>query len=139
MTLDLLIQGFKKLILVAIFAAVIVAVYLYRTQIVDFFVTLTNPRKEIVIKDPNEYKVPWDFDYVQNTDNFEPQNYQELLNIFYTVVNSGWENFTFYCPDNYKECIDDVQKVADNQKILSYINNFVHPYNSYQALHTTIY
>ncbi len=138
MTLDLLIQGFKKLLLVAFLIGIIIAVYIYHTQIIDFFVTLTNPKKEIVIKDPNPYKVPWDFNYVQNTDDFEPENYQELLNIFYTVVNSGWEDFTFYCPEEYKECLNDVASLADNQQALSLINNYVHPYNSYQTMDTMI-
>ena len=61
--------------------------------------------------------------------------YKILLNIYYTVINSG-KNFTFYCPKKYDNCLNDVKKLANNQVLLSDINNYVHPYNSFSHIET---
>ena len=75
--------------------------------------------QESIVLNKNEYYRDYSFDYVQTTDNFIPENKQDLLNIFYTVINSGQESFTFYCPKNYKKCSTEVQQIA-NTLNLSY-------------------
>lgn len=86
----------------------------------------------------NEYYREYDFSYFKNTNNFIPKNKDDLKNIYYTVVNSGMENFTFYCPNDYQKCINDVNEIANDQNIISTINNFVNPYNSFKTLKTEI-
>ncbi len=95
-----------------------------------------NPR--ILLEDANAYKKTDNFIYVQNTDDFVPLSYQDLLNIYYTITNSGYSEFTFYCPSEYKECTKDTEKISDDAEILTYINNFVHPYNSFSNIQTVI-
>ena len=51
----------------------------------------------------NDYTRDYSFDYVKLTDDFSPSDYQDLLNIYYTVLNSGVDSFSFYCPDDYSE------------------------------------
>lgn len=103
---------------------------LYRT----YFVKEEN---EVTLTASNDYTRDYDFNYVKRTDDFTPSNYQDLLNIYYTVLNSGEEEFSFYCTDEYSECINDVDSLANNQKVLSTINNFVHPFNSFRHLETS--
>ena len=102
---------------------------LYRTYFVK-------ENKDVVLTESNDYTRDYDFNYVQITDDFTPNDYQGLLNIYYTVLNSGVEEFSFYCTDEYSSCIDDVDSLANNQKVLSTINNFVHPFNSFRHLET---
>jgi len=78
------------------------------------------------------------FLYVQNTDSFTPLSRKDLKNIFYTVVNSGWNNFTFYCPNEYKNCISDMKEFSQDQDLLTHINNFVHPFHSFSNIKTTL-
>lgn len=110
---------------------------LYKDQILklyyDYFVKET---KDVTIGEKNEYYRDYDFLYVQNTDNFKPKNQQDLLNIFYTVLNAGKDKFTFYCPEEYTTCLDDVKSLAKDQVTLSHINNYVHPYNSFKNIST---
>lgn len=91
---------------------------------------------------PLEEKSPYaktdDFLYVQNTDTFIPLSKGDLKNIFYTVVNAGWNNFTFYCPNEYKECISDMKELSQDQDTLTHINNYVHPYLSFSNIRTTL-
>lgn len=84
----------------------------------------------------NEYYREYDFDYVQNTVDFEPNDIDDIRNIFYTIINSGQETFSFYCPDEYVTCTDDVKRLANDQEELSHINNFVHPYNGFKHIET---
>ncbi len=113
--------------------------YSYRENIVviynEYFVPL---EKKVSILEKNKYYRDNNFNYVQNTDNFIPNNKQDILNIYYTVVNSGMKEFTFYCPNDYDNCIKDVNDLANDQNILSNINNFVHPFNSFSTIETEI-
>ncbi len=88
----------------------------------------------VTLGEKNEYYRDYDFDFVQNTNNFSPNNYQDLLNIYYTVLNAGKSNFTFYCPDSYDSCLDDVKRLANDQDTLSDINNYVHPFNGFNHI-----
>ena len=93
-----------------------------------------NKKHSSLIK--NKYYRQYDFKYVQNTNDFTPKNKQDLLNIYYTVLNSGMKKFSFYCPDSYSTCISDVKDIANNKTTLASINNYVHPFNSYKHLET---
>ena len=103
---------------------------LYRTYFI-------NEDKDVTLTASNDYTRDYDFNYVQLTDDFSPNNYQDLLNIYYTVLNSGETEFFFYCPDEYTNCLTDVNSLANNQTVLSTINNFVHPFNSFRHLETS--
>ena len=103
---------------------------LYRTYIVK-------EQKEVVLTASNDYSRDYSFNFVSLTDDFSPNNYQNLLNIYFTILNSGEDEFSFYCQDDYKECLTDVDNLANDQKTLSAINNFVHPFNSFKHLETT--
>lgn len=88
----------------------------------------------VTLGEKNEYYRDYDFNFVKNTDNFSPSNYQDILNIYYTVINAGKSNFTFYCPKEYTSCIDDIKTLANDQNTLSDINNYVHPYNGFSHI-----
>ena len=90
--------------------------------------------KVVTIGEKNEYYRDYDFTFVKNTNNFSPSNYQDILDIYYTVINAGKSNFTFYCPKEYTSCIDDIKALANDQNTLSDINNYVHPYNGFSHI-----
>ena len=87
--------------------------------------------------DKNSYFKYNNYAYVQNTDDFVAKDKKHLFNIFYTIVNSGTEKFTFYCDKKYKSCVNDITKLVEDKNELSSINNFVHPYNSFEKLSTS--
>ena len=93
---------------------------------------------EITVPVSNAYAKNDNYLYIQNTTNFLPLSYQDILNIFYTITNHGYKDFTFYCPSEYTDCIDDVSTISNDPEILTNINNFVHPYNSFSNIKTTI-
>ena len=127
----------KKLAIFGILLILIGVTINYKEDILsEYYQYFYNVKKEVKLGKKNKYYRDYDFLYVQNTDNFIPRKKQDLLNIFYTVINAGKNEFTFYCPKKYENCIDDVKSLAKDQITLSNINNFVHPFNSFKNIST---
>lgn len=87
-----------------------------------------------ITRENNEYFRNENWNYVQLTNNFNPSNIQDIMNIFYTALDSGWDEVTYYCADEYINCIKDTENITNDNYILSNINNFVSTYNSYNRI-----
>lgn len=127
----------KSLVILGIAFIIIGVLFSYQEDLQKIYYQVLRrfTQGELVLK-KNQYYRDYDFDFVQNADKLEPTNRQELLNTFYTIINSGEEEFTFYCPDSYSSCLDEVEQIANDQDLLSHINNFVHPYNGFNHIET---
>lgn len=126
----------KKYILFVLLVVLLGVSFVFREDLYKLYLNYTEP-KEVTLGEQNNYARDDSFDFVQLTADFEPENRQDLLNIYYTVLNAGKEEFQFYCPDTYETCIEEVSNIANDQELLSSINNFVHPFNSFSHLETT--
>ena len=128
----------KKVIVLLLIIFVGKIIYSYRNDIKTYVENYSkDTKKEIVVPKDNEYKrYNTTYKYVSNTENFVPNSKQDLMNIIYTTLNSGWDEFTFYCPSEYKSCVDDVVEITNDDILLSNINGFVHPYNSFKSIET---
>ena len=126
----------KKLFTLGLILILIGLVMLRQDDIITLVNTYLRPSTMISLNNKNEYYRNYDFEFVQNTDNFSPNNFQDILNIYYTVINSGEHTFSFYCPREYKGCLKDIQILANDQDKLSDINNYVHPYNGFSHIET---
>ena len=111
--------------------------YYHQDEIYVFYRENILKVKENIKLEKNEYYKDKDYSYIQNTNDFIAKDQKHLFNIFYTIINSGTQNFTFYCDDNYKECTNDVIKLVSDKEILSNINNFVHPFNSFESINAS--
>lgn len=128
----------KKYIIFGILLILSGITYMYKSDILNFYYNFfVKKTREVKLNQKNKYYRDYDFSYVQNTTNFTPSNEQDILNIYYTVLNSGNTEFTFYCPEQYKTCIKDIKALANDQVKLTHINNYVHPYNSFSNIETT--
>lgn len=111
--------------------------YKHQDEIYVFYRENVLKVKENIIINKNEYYKDKDYSYVQNTNDFVAKDKRHLLNIFYTIINSGEDKFTFYCDKEYKECNKDIINLTKNKVVLSNINNFVHPFNSFKTIDTS--
>lgn len=128
----------KKILYFVVFILLFSLTFYYKEDILIYYNKyLSNTKQVPTSLEKNEYYRNYNFKYVTNTDNFSPNTKQDILNIYYTIINSGMENFTFYCPDTYETCLDDVKDIAYNKTVLSNINDFVHPYNSFNQIETS--
>ncbi len=94
--------------------------------------------KEIKVStlSPNKYYKDYSYEYVQITNDFYAKDKQHLLNIYYTIANSGAKEFTFACSKEYESCLDDVKEISKDEVILSNIKAFVHPFNGFSRIET---
>lgn len=130
----------KQIIKAIIVILTIGSIYIYRESIAKFLVEhleIDSKKSDILRK--NSYFEEKNYKYISISNNFYPETKQDLINIFYTVLNSGMKEFTFYCKETYKNCIEDVDLISNDRILLSNINNFVNPYNSFQDIETTRY
>ena len=113
---------------------VIASFLVFNKQVVEY---ISNNFIRIKEKDlyleKNEYAKEENYGFVQITNKYTVTNYQELLNAFYTILDS--------CDKDYKDCMDDINKIIpssdEDDDIMAELNNFVHPYNSYKNIVVT--
>ncbi len=108
--------------------------FIYKNEIATFLVQKIVYSKEVYLNEPNDYALDYKFEYVQTTNDFIANDKQELINILYTFLNNGEDNFAFYC--DYKDCINDVNYLTDSNEMVN-LNNYIHPYNSYRQATVT--
>ena len=89
-------------------------------------------KKHAPIEAQNTYVRKDDYNFVKNVDNAYPNNYQELLNTIYSIINNGYNEFTFFCGNDYTTCLKDLDTLGKDQETLSTINNYVHPFNTFE-------
>lgn len=111
--------------------------FIFKNEVIDLAVTHFYDGYGVTVIENNEYANNFDFKLIQLTDDFKVKNEQDILNTIYTVLNSGVDTFTFYCPKEYTDCRKHLKKISNDQTLLSLINNMVSPYNSYKKLYIT--
>ena len=84
----------------------------------------------------NKYQYSDFSETIKSTTDFSPKNKTDLLNIYYTFLNYGLDNFTYYCDISYSNCINDIKEISNDANIFSYINQLVHPYNSFKEINS---
>lgn len=92
--------------------------------------------KDFIIAKANDYYLENNYSFVKNyTD--DVSNKEELINYIYYVINTGSEYANGECTKEYTNCINDLKNIADDEEMLTIINNFVHPYNSFKTISFT--
>ncbi len=128
---------YKKFLITGFLLLILGIFFLLREQLVLFYAEhLIKIEKEVKLEGHNNYYRNYKYTFAELTDNFSPTSRQDLINIYYTVINAGKEEFTFFCPDEWKDCLTDVKYLANDQSTLSHINNFVHPFNGFKHIET---
>ena len=100
----------------------------------NYLADFLESEKKVYIATNNDYTKNYDFKFVKRSQNYIPYSYQDLLDIIFSTLNNGWDTFTFYCPDEYSNCLNDINKISKDTTLLSTINNYVHPYNTYSKI-----
>ena len=129
----------KSTIITTIICSIlIICVVLNLNNITNYISNLLESEPQVVIQNKNIYALNNNFNFVSVTNNYVPLSYQDLKNIIYTSIDSGWKKFTFYCPKEYTECVNDILDLTEDQETLTHINNFVNPYNSFADIKTSV-
>lgn len=113
----------------------LIVVIIFKKDISNFVVEKIIFSKEIYISTPNDYHLDYDFEYIKETDDFVAKNKEQVLDILYTILNNGTNNFYFYC--DYDDCEKDVDYLTESHQLIN-INNYVHPYNNYRRVNIAV-
>ncbi len=128
----------KKLIAILITVGIAVLIYTYKNEIFEYVVLNYIYKEEFTVGNSNEYKLNYNYNFVKQTDNYKPQNKNDILNIIFSGLNNGWDEFSYFCTVDYAECIEDSKNITNDQTTVSYMNNFIHPYNSFSSVKISI-
>ena len=130
----------RSFLVTILFCFLFIVCFTYREDIVNFVMSSAVQNKQVALpNDSNEANFNnYEFGFVKETDEFHVKNKQDILNVIYTILNHGINDFTFYCDKDYKNCTDDLGEISRDQVLLSTINNFVSPYNSYERVYFKI-
>lgn len=128
----------KKLFVPIICLLCILIVLLNVDRITDQIIFFLNQTTTNKIEIKNNYYKSNNYIFVSNTDSSTPYGIEDILNIMYSIINSGTSSFTFYCPKEYTDCISDIKKITKDKTLLTHLNNFVHPFNSFSSIEASI-
>lgn len=123
---------FTILICILLIAGVCYKLDTITNKIVSYFGMV----KPVISLTKSKYAKEDTFKFIKNSKDFVPYNYEQLLDVFYTILNYGYDNFTFYCPVEYQDCLKDVKKISSSENIemLTTLGNYVSPYNNFSTI-----
>lgn len=128
----------KKLLAFLITIGALFTIYVYRNELFEYIVLNYVYKEEFTSNNYNEYKLSYNYKFVTQTDNYKPQNKKDILNIIYSGLNNGWDEFSYFCTMEYENCIEDSKNITKDATTVSYMNNFIHPYNSFSNIKISI-
>ena len=128
----------KNILFTFLMFGIVIIVYSNRKEISSVVKDFLVNDKKVIITDGNKYTRNFKFIKFNYSEDYVPLNRDDIINIYFNVLNNGWDNFIFYCPYEYTTCLYDVEEVAFDKELLSKINNYVHPYNSFYHMNTKV-
>lgn len=127
---------YGKAILVTGFIAIVVVTIcaFQKDKIVYKYYEYTIDKKYSKIN-INDYYKDDNFNYVDDYTESGIKNRNDLINTIYYAINSGTDYIERYIDSDYTNYINDINTLtayngAEFKKVISTLNNFVHPYNS---------
>lgn len=128
---------YKTFLLTGCLLIVLGLAFILREQLVVLYTEhFIQVEKDVKLEGYNSYYRTYGYSFAENKNDFSPHSKQDLIDIYYTVINAGKDEFTFYCPADWSDCLSEVKYLANDQTTLSHINNFVHPYNGFRHIET---
>ena len=128
----------KNLIVSLFLVFIIMFVYLDYDNISIYLKNLITKNNKIELPKSNKYKRNYGYKRFTNDEDYIPHSINDIENIFYNILNNGWDEFIFYCPSDYETCVNDIEKVSSDADIMSKIVGYVSPFNAHNTINTTV-
>ncbi len=122
----------RNILFTILMMGIVLVVYLNIDKISNTIKSFLVSEDESIIPSSNEYKRTYSYARFNNISEYRPINY------YYNILNNGYTDFTFYCDEEYINCKSDIKKIAHDDVLLSKINNYVHPFNSFSNINTSL-
>ena len=126
--------GQKIIISVGAFVITFITVCTFFKSDIDFLLTSRTVERKYGTTAENSYFLEDHFDYVEPYEKAEVHSMKEIMNSIYYLINSGVTKTERYCAKDYKNCYTDMEAISSDTNMLSILNNYVHPFNSFDSI-----
>lgn len=126
--------GQKIIITVGAFVITFITVCTFFKNDIDFLLTSRTVERKYGTTSENSYFIEDHFDYVDSYEKAEVHSMEEIVNSIYYLINSGVTKSERYCAKEYKNCYSDMEAISSDTNMLSILNNYVHPFNSFDSI-----
>lgn len=126
--------GQKVIVTVGAFVITFITICTFFKNDISFILTSRSIERNYGKTLENSYFIEDNFKYVDNYEGVEVHSKQEIINSIYYLINSGVSYSERYCAKEYDSCYDDMLSISSDANALSLLNNYVHPFNSFESI-----
>lgn len=126
--------GQKIIVTVGSFVITFITICMFFRTDVSFILTSRSVERKYGQTQENSYFIEDYFNYIDNYEKAEVHSKQEIINSIYYLINSGSTYSKRYCAKDYDNCYHDMEELSSDANLLSILNNYVHPYNSFDSI-----
>lgn len=126
--------GQKMIITVGAFVITFITICTIFKSDISFLLTSKSVERNYGSTPENSYFIEDNFNYVDNYEKAEVHSKKEIINAIYYLINSGTTYSKRYCAKDYDTCYQDIEAISSDTNLLSFLNNYVHPYNSFDTI-----
>lgn len=127
-------KGQKVILFAGSFVITIVTICTFFKNDIRFLLTSKKVEREYGRTQENHYFTVDNFSFVDNYEDAEIHSRDELIESIYYLINSGVNYSERYCAKDYTSCYQDMESISSDTNLLSILNNYVHPYNSFDSI-----
>ena len=126
--------GQKVIVTVGSFVITFITICAFFKNDISFLLTSRSIERIYGKTQENSYFIEDNFKFVDNYESAEIHSKEELINSIYYLLNSGATYSKRYCAKDYVGCYMDMDSISSDTNTLSILNNYVHPYNSFDSI-----
>lgn len=126
--------GQKMIITVGAFVITFITICTFFQNDISFLLTSRNVERNYGKTAENSYFIEDHFSYIDTYDKAEVTSKIDIINSIYYLINSGVTYSKRYCAKDYDTCYQDMEAISNDTNLLSLLNNYVHPFNSFDSI-----
>ena len=126
--------GQKIIVVVGAFVITFITICTFFKSDIDFLLTSRTVERQYGKTLENTYFLEDHFFYVDNYEKAEVHSKKEIVDAIYYLINSGVTKSKRYCAKDYENCYQDMEAISNDANMLSILNNYVHPFNSFDSI-----
>lgn len=127
-------RGGKVIISVGFLIVLILSICAFFKSDIEYMVVTKNIDRLYGTTVENDYFIEDNFDYVDNATDAILTSKKDVINTIYFLINSGTTYSERYCSKDYENCFNDINELSSDVELLTNLNNYVHPYNSFDNI-----
>lgn len=127
-------RGGKAIISIGFLIILILSICAFFKSDIEYMVVTKNIDRLYGTTVENDYFIEDNFDYVDNATDAILTSKNDVINTIYFLINSGTTYSERYCSKDYKNCFNDINELSSDVELLTNLNNYVHPYNSFDNI-----